>query len=579
MNMHTKILGLLLGFLFFFVGLLTVSDYGINWDEPVHYIRGQAFLRFFMTGKKDYTGVPRIALHYPKLGNSEFLKNVEFKDDSVFRRSFYQYDSQGTNYMSFNEFVDSPGSHPPLNGELASLSNFIFYQQLGWLGDVESYHLFIILVSSVLVFSIFLFAATEYGVFAGLIAFLSLVFYPLFFSESHFNIKDPVEASFYGMTILLFYKGITQNKKKLILLSAVTAGLALGTKFNILFAFPTLIPWLIVLKWNKIKKFQWPFSWGMTLSLFSLLILPLLIFFATNPNLWSDPIKKLMLVIAFYKGIGSIVYQPANYILFGFLNTYSLQWMLFTTPVIILILSLFGIVYAIKNFSKEKNKTSFLILLWFLIPILRVSFFHTGIYGGLRQIMEFIPAMALLAGIGANYIVLFSHNLFTQNFKKLNVPFIKPILTVQVLIIILFVPIFLKIISIHPNENVYFNSLIGGLSGASERNFADWGTTLGSVYRQGINWINKNAEKDAKLALVNGYMSNIPIIWIREDIGFNEKYYSGSSKKGEYIMEVTDYSWMILTPSDKQLYLNSLTPVHQIIVDDVPILKIWKNTK
>lgn len=564
---------------YFLIGVLTVSHYGINWDEPVHYIRGQAFIRFFMTGKKDYSGVPRIASHYPKFDDFKMPQNIEYKDDSVFRRSIYQFDSQGTNYLSFNEFVINPGSHPPLNGEMASLFNLIFYQKLDWLGDIESYHLFIIFVSSILVFSIFLFAASEYGLFAGLISFLSLVLYPLFFSESHFNIKDPVEAAFYAMTILLFYKGITVNSKKLVLLSSLTAGLALGTKLNIIFAFPTLAIWLIVFKWKKIKKLQWPFSKGITLSLASLLIVPLFIIFVSNPNLWSDPIKKFTFVMAFYKDIGSIVYQPYNYVFFGFLNTYSFRWIIFTTPLIILFLSFFGLVYSVKNFFKERNKTSFLIILWFLIPVIRVSIFHTGIYGGLRQIMEFIPAMALLSGIGAKYIVQFIYNLLSRDFRRFDNLLKKSLLMVQLLIIILFIPTLFKIISIHPNENVYFNSLMGGLRGASQQNFADWGITLGSVYRQGIDWINQYAEKDAKLALVNGYMSNIPRIWIRQDIGFNEKYYSGSLKKGEYIMEVTDYSWMILTPSDKQLYLDSLTPVHQITVDGVAILKIWKNDK
>ena len=568
-------IGIFLCFLFLLLGIATVSDYGINWDEPVHYIRGQAFLRFFLTGKKDNNDLPRIATHYAKLKGYEPPKNIEYADDKIFRRSIYQLDNQGTNYLSFNEFVSNPGSHPPINGELASVFNYIFYQKLGWMGDVESYHLFVIFVSFLLVLSVFLFVSEQYGFFAGLISFLSLILYPLFFSESHFNIKDPVEASFYGMTIIFFYNGIVRQKKKWIFLSSLTAGIALGTKFNIFFIFPTLLTWLIVLKWEQFRNLKRPFDKGITLVLILFLILPFFILFIFYPNLWSDPINKFILMLSFYRDIGTITYQPPQYLFLGFINTYALKWVLFITPLVVLFFSCFGIIYSLKHSIHEKNKTSLLVLLWFVIPILRVSVFHTGIYGGVRQIMEFIPAMAILSGIGAGYMVRKLHGYIVKNLKPFSHLTIKPF---QLLIILSFIPIALKLISIHPNENVYMNPLIGGLRGAEKRNFADWGSTLGSAYRQGIIWINQYAEKEASLALVNGFSSNIPRIWIRKDIDFNESYYSSYSKKGEYLMEVTDYSFGVLTPKEKRLYIDNLLPVYQVKVDGVPILKIWKNS-
>jgi hypothetical protein len=96
--------------------------------------------------------------------------------------------------------------------------------------------------------------------------------------------------------------------------------------------------------------------------------------------------------------------------------------------------------------------------------------------------MEFIPAMALVSAYG-----------FSKATKKLNYKF------AIVLSILIFIPIFLKIVSIHPNENVYFNNLIGGLSGAKEKDIKYWGFSFGSPYRQAASWLNENT-KDAKVA-------------------------------------------------------------------------------
>ncbi|OGH22645.1 MAG: hypothetical protein A3F31_05180 [Candidatus Levybacteria bacterium RIFCSPHIGHO2_12_FULL_38_12] len=208
---------------------------------------------------------------------------------------------------------------------------------------------------------------------------------------------------------------------------------------------------------------------------------------------------------------------------------------------------------------------------------------NAGIYGGVRQIMEFVPAMAILAGIGARYIVTLLQGSIVLYKKQLNNKTIQQLspkttlLALQVLSILMFVPITLKLISIHPNENVYFNPLIGGLRGAKERNLPDWGTTLGSVNKQGVDWLNVYAEPDAKLTLIKGFTSNIPRTMLREDINFYDKYYSGNKMRGEYLMEVIDYRWNEDILEEKRKYLQTLKPLFEVKVDDTTILTIWKN--
>ncbi len=164
--------------------IFLLPHYGSICDEQVHYQRGQVYLQYFLTGN----------------GNIFEAKNP--------RLSAYQTFIAGDTWRDFSFWIKKDLGHPPLNGILAAISNRVFYQHFGILGDIESYHLFIVLVSVFLSALVFYWVNAEYGLFAGIVSFLSLALYPLFFAESHFNIKDPVEASFYAVTLLFLYNGI-----------------------------------------------------------------------------------------------------------------------------------------------------------------------------------------------------------------------------------------------------------------------------------------------------------------------------------------------------------------------------------
>lgn len=570
---------------FLIQGVLLVSHYGINWDEPIHYIRGQAFLRFFLTGKKDYNDLPKLRSHYYNNSLVQLPKGTVFEDDSYFRKSIYQYDREPYKF-SFEYFAageeGEPG-HPPLNDILASFFNYVLYQKLGVVNDIESYHIFVILVSSLLVGLVFFITSEQYGIFAGSVAALSLSFYPLFFGESHFNIKDPVSTAFISFTLYALYKGIIKKSLKWIFASSIFAGLALGTKFNIFFAVFIVFPWIVIYFLRSFRSFTRTDIYKLLIGVFFLIITPFSILYASWPYLWENPINHLLAVFAYYKEVGyTHFYQPNQYLFAGF-NTYPIQAVIYTTPLIILFLSCIGLLYTIKKGLSEKYNMSLFVLFWFLVPIFRVSLPNAGIYGGTRQVMEYIPAMAILSGIGAGCIAKLLHGYIATLIKKihkkqLSNAAMKQLVTVTNIIILLsFIPITLKLISIHPNENVYFNSLISGLKGAKEKNFPDWGLTLGNTYKQGVSWLNANAEQGAKLALIRGLLSNVPSTQLREDILFDNRYYSGLEQKGEYLMELTDYQWSTMVSKEKRSYIETLRPVYEVKVDEIPILTIWKN--
>lgn len=538
---------------FFLVVFSTLGDYGISWDEPIHFHRGQSYLYYILTGKTKF--------------------------DNSLKRSYYQ-----NNELSAEYYLQNDDGHPPLNGILASIFNLIFYQKLGALGDIESYQLFNIIASTLLVAIVVLFARDTYGLFASLVCGLVISLYPLFFAESHFNIKDPAQTAFFTLTIWAFWRSLVKGSPKWLLLAAVGFGFSLGTKFNILFLPFILVPYVIV-------RYNFVFKKGPTFILRALkkvpkkyllvlLISPLIafgIFFSTWPFLWEDPLANIIFTLRWYKDIGT---GPATfgYFMTGGFNLYAPLWILFTTPPLVLVLLGVGIIAAFVRI-KEHKWVNLLWLLWFFVPILRVMVPNTTIYGGVRQIMEFLPPMSLLSGLGAWELI----NL-VQKLKSMYKKYIPKIRIVELIflnlkfifLILILILVIYPNIKLHPNQNVYFNSLIGGIKGAKEKNVPYWGNSFGNAYWQGVKWLNKNAEKNAKIALIQGTSLNIPKIQLREDLRFSNSYWSGIYRDGEYLLELTHHDKRVY-PYAWEYVETFLEPVFEVKIDGVAIAKVWKN--
>jgi len=355
MQLAKKLIVFFIPILFLIFSLVTIDDYSVNWDAHTHYERGQAYLNFFLP------------LSCP-------------------RESFYP-----THNLSYAFEIDnSDAGHPPLYGILAALSNKIFYQCLDWLNDLASYFLPIILFSFITILVVSLWSQQLYGTLAAVVAGLSLATYPLFWAESHNNPKDPMETAFFTLTLFGFYQGITKRSTGWILLSAVAAGFALGTKFNILFAGLIMGVWLLVYSFGLnskypitnlirhsafyIRHFLSNLPHGLIAALLLFVPIMLGILYASWPFLWQDPLRNFSIIYQYYRQIGiGTRYQPDEFFIHGW-NTYPLLWVIYTTPLVTLGLALIGIIRAlVKMLTNDKNKLMILLLLWLIVPTWRVS--------------------------------------------------------------------------------------------------------------------------------------------------------------------------------------------------------------
>ena len=567
-----KKIAFLVGLVFFVVSLFTLKDYGINWDTINHLPRGQAYLRYMLTGKKDYSGLQEtlyatgnqyLSQKYWQDPRSLFLKVVP-NEDYAKSRSVYQ----NVNY-DYSYFMQHDGyGHPPASDIISSFFNFVLYQKLHLINDIDSYRVYGVLLASILIGLIYYWISTQYGRLAGFVSSLALSTYPLFWAESHFNTeKDIPETVFWGIFIYLFYKGTVNKNIKQLIISGVILGLAIGTKFNAVFLPFVIGPWLLYfLIKNKLYKKPIEFIKNNRLYLLSILTIPILgffIFILFWPYLWSDFLPKITEVIKFYTEIGTTTTFDPRYLGPFNINIYPVTWITYTTYPFVFLLSLFGIFKIIEEFKKDRTGFGVLIILWLLVPIARVTMPGANTYGGVRQIMEFIPPLAILSGLGAKMIVDVIKN---NKYKKI----------VSFVVIILFLPLIVKLINIHPYENAYFNSWIGGLKGAQQKDIPYWGNTFGGAYRNAVVWLNENAEKDARVVYAFEHMSNIPPLFFRKDLEVSNVYRSGFLKHGEYAITLTFDGTSNRSYYDTYLE-KIINPVFTGQVDGVAVVHVWKN--
>lgn len=550
MKLSNLKIAFLIGFTYFLFLIFTLTHYNIYSDAVNHLTRGQAYLHYFLTGKKDYSDLLSWKRYWQK--PESLLIDADMPKQEVVKRSIYQEDG-----VTFSYLMDYDGNgHPPLSDILSSFSNFIFFQKLGLINDIDSYRIYGVFLTALLVGLIYWWGVKVYGNLAGIFAAFILATYPLFWAHAHFNTeKDIPETVYFAFFIFSVWRGIVKKSKLWLIGSGIFFGLALGTKFNILFSVLVIIPWIFFMV-TYIKKNVWIWT-----SLATALFIGILIFVLSWPFLWPDPLGRIMVTLKFYKVLGLASETPRLLPFFG-INTYALQTILFTTPIVILIFFSFGMVEVIGRLRYEKDKISLLFILWFFITLARVSLPGTNIYGGVRQIMEFIPPMAVISGLGASVLI-----------QKLKFNFLK-----LLFVFFIFTSLVYSLVRLHPNEEVYFNSLIGGLAGAKTRNFPHWGETYGASYRAAAKWINDNGIEGSKVVFAYELMPNIPTLFLRRNFDFSNTLRSGYLKDGEYAITLINQGFEGRSYYD--LYLeNFIKPVYEAKVDNIPILKVWKNSE
>lgn len=378
-----------------------------------------------------------------------------------------------------------------------------------------------------------------------------LIFLPTFLAHNKVMGLETPSALFYTWAVYWFYIGLTR-KRYFLILSAIPAALAIGTRFNnghLMFFMATmiLIYYFIPFKDLKNKKFPWI---AVLIPIISLLII-----WAIWPWYWGNIANHLDLNQRFLTtqlnsqadGAATDWFLGANVIPPWY---YFIYYLFATTPLLILILL---IVYFVKYFKNISFAGTYL-LGWFLI------FFVMSIVGfkqdGIRYIYPILVPMAIMAAYALDK--LFKNSKF------------------YIAASILIVYLIYLCVTYYPYYLDYYNELFGGVKGVYTHQTFEvgwWGEGLEISYEK-IN--QKLVEGDSLLLLTcpdfsHGLIEKASYIKTYEDI---EKNSYEQGKTFDYVITNPAFYWF--KPIDKYVDIENYSVIDEIKVDGVPIVSIYQ---
>ncbi|MFN8391114.1 MAG: glycosyltransferase family 39 protein [Bdellovibrionota bacterium] len=505
---------------YFAVFCLTLSHYGLTWDSAL----GEQYL-----GDK--------ILQFAKTLNPEYLQLAQ---DNL---EIYRLPDQ-PNYFATAAWGKAHPEHIwPLGPLLAALSREVLHTQSGVLDAIDAQHFYLVFAMLGLFVLVFRFAREHFGASAAAVATLVLALHPRLWADAHNNIKDIPSTFFLTATLFELFRAVALERKESFVTGGLLWGCALAAKGNALFVPAIVCPWILFRgKPDRIVQLYRVILSGAAAVIVMVGLWPLLL--QTRSSLPAHLSYLLQYGTAGAPGfhIGPIVEAFV------------------TVPLPFLVLFLVGVlpVCTAAEANRPGFKSAVFLFLWLAVPILRVSLPHANDFDGIRHWEEYLVPFSIIAGVGAQ-----------QLFSRLpSTGFAWAVLGVLCL------PSVVWMSANHPFEICFYNSLIGGLPGARERNLPQATDYWGSSFRSGIEWLNANAPEGSTIVVpvAPHIVLTEKKIWLREDL--HVVTYAGWRAQ-------SDPDALFLTLVRKEHYpsgldedLRQATELHVFSVEGEPILQI-----
>lgn len=418
-------------FIYFFIGIYSLKDYGVNIEEHTQVYSGFYWLNYIY----DFF-------------NIDFLKN-----DLIEKLAKISSDKNLPNpqIYTYGPVFDVPVAFLELLFRRID-SHFFYYFR----------HLLIFSIyflSSIFVFKIFKLRFKNF--FVCIFGTILFIYSPRLYGDSFHNNKDILFLSLIIFSIYYFFKFVKKNNIKHILLFTLFSALSTSTRVIGLFLPVSVLIFLFFDNINKESKKKF-------FIYLIIIVLSYLVFLYIHwPYLWNAPLDNFL----------NYLYRSSNwiysyYILFnnqyllttGLPDSFIYVWVAITTPIFNLVLFFLGTFFLLKRFFKRfilielfnhtknsdlwrsKNEMIDNFILLNLFAILSfLLFLHTPFVSGWRH-LYFLNFFLIY--IGTFYL----HLLFLRfkNIDKL----------IASIILILIVPNIYKVIVFHPFQSLYFNKLL-----------------------------------------------------------------------------------------------------------------------
>jgi len=321
--------------------------------------------------------------------------------------------------------------------------------------QVDAVHAGIAVLHAATVFFMVLYVSRLLGLRRALVVSLLYALYPSAVGHSHYNVKDWPMTGFYTLTVLAFAVGALESRARWFMQAGLWLGLGLASKPNLVFAVPTLLLWLVIAGHRLYHRDRLPTR----LALVAACAVPAvagLVFYGAWPYLRAGTIAeqwdKLSETVAFFLRRATShrdTFTPYPFVLF-----------IAMTPPIDLVGVALAAVLPFRSGAREAVSAA-LGWVWLAIPLIRIAWPHSNFYDANRHFLEYVPALAFLAGTGLDLAAARLAALLT------------PTHGVRVarrmawgVLLAAFLLAAWPVFRYHPYESMYYNALVGGLGGA-----------------------------------------------------------------------------------------------------------------
>lgn len=476
---------------FFVFNLATLSKYGMTWDEAAQHHIGRVALDYIL-GRT--TGM-------------EFLR-----PDLVYYGPFFEILNQG-----FGELLLKAG-----------------------LGYVDAFHVLILLTGFLGILFFFWLIRRLFGEKIAFWASLFLFFLPGFAAHMHYNSKDiPLAA---GFVIILYFltTGFFDRKIWKIIAAGIAFGLCLDIRMDALLVMPVFFGAYLSFKLVMAGKAwrQWKYWRTDFIYLAAFVLLAAIAAFVTWPSLWHNPALFFQALQYFtHHGWPGYVLYMGKYFLPSQLPWhYQPMYLFMTTPAVLLILFSFGVFIGIKKiilqFSRKEKISGLsffgllLLFFWIAIRLILTVLPNAVRYDGVRHLLIVMSALAAVAALGLNLILekaAISYGKYSR-------------LVAAGILIVIFSWLAVEFKAVFPFGDSYFNEFTRIFIGRHLENRFEveyWGAS----YRQGVEWLNKNAQQNANVCVpvADHLLQFYPK---RADLTFS------CGQRASYLMFITRYAYL-----------------------------------
>jgi hypothetical protein len=420
--------------------LFLYRDFGITWDETVQAEYGELVLDYFRSGGSDRTA---------------------------------------------NEYLDLRFYGPLFESAAAAV-----YQTMGW-PRFEVRHLLVGIAALLTLVGLLRYADLLRDVRVTWFAGLALLTMPRFVGHAFNNSKDIPYACAFAWAMFAIGRIVVRRSLRWtdVLLAGGAVGLALSTRVGGLLLFGYLAAGLVMVWGTGGRELRaggdgWA-PRAAALRLGTLAGVAWIVMVAFWPWAHQNPIwnpVQAFLQATDFSAVYPQLFEGQMISSDQLPRRYLPQYLLIATPPMLLLLSGAGVLSAaralLRDRGSERARFAALTLLWLFFPIAYVVLMRPNVYNGMRHFLFLLPALALLAALGAVHLL--------DRFR----PGRARAVAAAALVVAFLLPV-PSLVHLHPYQMTYFNGLVGGVGGAWERYDTDY---WASSYREAALWVNENPQ-------------------------------------------------------------------------------------